>query len=78
MAYLEFIRIVLEGVRSVIINCPICKKDKDSVGPKIVGKENTVDVKLQQPQLSLTTVVMCNECLDDYKQGKIKLNIVNK
>jgi len=51
--------------------CPFCKKEKDTVGLRIVGSRETRDPRFIQEQLSLETVIMCNDCLEDYKQGKI-------
>lgn len=51
--------------------CPICKKEKTNVGPKNVGYEKSKHPRFVQQQLVAKSVVMCEDCLKDYKEGKI-------
>lgn len=51
--------------------CPICKQEKDGVGPKVVDKESIKEEKFTIPILSLKTAVMCRECLERLKRGLI-------
>ncbi len=60
------------------MECPICKLHKKSVGPKVVESITRHDPKFVNQQLSLITVVMCNDCLNDYKEGKIDIKLKNK
>jgi hypothetical protein len=53
--------------------CPICKKKKDNVAPKVVGKYSEKDPGFVNPQQYLKTVVMCNGCLGRYKKGEIEI-----
>jgi hypothetical protein len=55
--------------------CPICKKEEDTVGPKVIGSSKIIDPRFNNIQQSLETVVMCNNCLEDYKKGKFTLNL---
>lgn len=57
--------------------CPICKKDKEKVGPKLIGSRKTRDPRFVQEQTYLETVVMCEDCLKDYKEDKIQINLKN-
>ena len=54
--------------------CPICGKEKDNVGPKIIGKRY-IDPKppFTKRQLILDHAIMCEDCLRDYKQGKFEV-----
>jgi len=41
--------------------CPICKKIKENVGPKIVGSDKIQDRRFKRPIDTLITKVMCEE-----------------
>lgn len=51
--------------------CPICKKQKENVGPKIIGSRKIDDPRFVQKRFMQNRVVMCEDCLKDYKEGKI-------
>lgn len=44
--------------------CPCCGKEKENVGPKIVGKVKSEDPRLSMSNDTLVTKVMCQECCD--------------
>lgn len=58
--------------------CPICNKEMANVGPKIVGYEKSKDPRFTQQQLVAKSVVMCEACLADHKQGKIITRLKKK
>jgi hypothetical protein len=49
-------------MKVVKTKCPFCKKIKEDVGPKIVGKNKVRDKKLKILIDTLITKVMCNNC----------------
>lgn len=51
--------------------CPLCKQEKENVGPKIIGKEYVNEEKFNNETLIVKNVVMCNECLEMLKKGNI-------
>lgn len=53
--------------------CPICKKEREDVGPKIVGQYYQKDPRFVNQQQYLKTVVMCDECLKKLKRGEIEI-----
>lgn len=55
--------------------CPICKKKKDNIGPKIIGSGKTKDPRFIQEQTYLEIVIMCKDCLNDYKEGKVSITL---
>lgn len=55
----------------MIQECPICKKKKENVGPKIIGSRKIDDSRFVQKQFIQDRAIMCEDCLKDYKEGKI-------
>jgi len=47
--------------------CPCCNKEKDSVGPKIVGKAKSKGSHLATPNDAFITKIMCQDCHDVFK-----------
>lgn len=53
--------------------CPYCKLEKEKVGPKIISRGYIKDDKLSDPALTLFTKVMCEDCLNLYKNGSLEI-----
>jgi len=53
--------------------CPICKKESNAVGPKILWntKQKNKDIRGGDSYL---TKIMCEDCYQKYKNGELKLN----
>lgn len=54
--------------------CPSCGKEKDSVGPKIVGKTKAEDHRLISENDVLVTKIMCQECYESLDRVQKCLN----
>ena len=58
----------------MITKCPICKKNKNSVGPKYIHQSKVVDPRFNNPIQTVYTKVMCNDCLEKFKKGEIEIS----
>ena len=54
--------------------CPICRIIKSTVGPKYVGQGKIIDTRFNNPVQTVYTKVVCNDCLELYKEGKIEIS----
>lgn len=54
--------------------CPVCKKDKEGVGPKIVGKAKSSDPRLRSENDALSTKIMCRDCYESIDRIQKCLN----
>lgn len=55
--------------------CPICKKEKNNVGPKSMGSKYVdPESPFTQKQLVVDWVIMCNGCLVKVKSGEVVIN----
>lgn len=48
--------------------CPLCKKEKSTVGPKIIAKTKTNNPRLSSQNDVLLTKIMCQGCLEELKR----------
>lgn len=48
--------------------CPICKKMKDTVGPKLVAKQKVHDERFVRPLDTFITKEMCKECWEKLRK----------
>lgn len=53
--------------------CPICKKESISVGPKLLVDTREANVSDRRGADRYQTTVMCNDCLEKYKAGDLRL-----
>lgn len=58
----------------MINKCPICRREKENVGPKIIGKTKSEDRRLPLPNEALITKVMCQDCYDSLKASRQRCN----
>ena len=49
--------------------CLICGKEKNDVGPKVVGKTKANDPRLTAQNDVLITKVMCQDCYESLKDN---------
>jgi hypothetical protein len=47
--------------------CPVCGKEKDNIGPKIVGKAINDTPRLTSKEDVIETKEMCQECCESLK-----------
>ena len=51
--------------------CKICGKEKSSTKARMLDKKNILDPRFVNPILTVRTLVICDDCYKDYREGKI-------
>ena len=52
--------------------CPICKKESNTVGPKVLWDTKHNDGKTGSDKY--LNIIMCDDCNLEYKNGKLRYN----